>query len=123
MTGSITLRPPRARRCSGRKGLSKRVRRSAKASRRSETSDIPDIKLTGLARELSEHGMTAEQVLLQMIKDLVGLKLPLTRIAKCDDRTQCEGKSIAYDQFASLGISFSSSTGGDFSLSAPFRSG
>ena len=32
--------------------------------------DIPDVELIGLARELSEQGMTAEQVLLQMIKDL-----------------------------------------------------
>jgi very-short-patch-repair endonuclease len=32
--------------------------------------DIPDVELIGLARELSEQGMTSEQVLLQMIKDL-----------------------------------------------------
>ena len=32
--------------------------------------NIPDVELIGLARELSEQGMTSEQVLLQMIKDL-----------------------------------------------------
>ena len=32
--------------------------------------DIPDVELIGLARELSEQGMTSEQVLLRMIKDL-----------------------------------------------------
>jgi hypothetical protein len=32
--------------------------------------DIPDVELIGLARELSEQGMSSEQVLLQMIKDL-----------------------------------------------------
>jgi hypothetical protein len=30
--------------------------------------DIPDVELIGLARGLSEQGMTSEQVLLQMIK-------------------------------------------------------
>jgi hypothetical protein len=32
--------------------------------------DIPDVELIGLARELAEQGMTSEQVLPQMIKDL-----------------------------------------------------
>ena len=32
--------------------------------------DIPDVELIGLARELSVQGMTSEQVLLRMIKEL-----------------------------------------------------
>jgi len=32
--------------------------------------DIPDVELIGLALQLSEQGMTSEQVLLQMIKEL-----------------------------------------------------
>jgi hypothetical protein len=32
--------------------------------------NIPDVELIGLARQRSEQGMTSEQVLLQMIKDL-----------------------------------------------------
>ena len=32
--------------------------------------NIPDVELIGLARELSEQGMTSEQALLQMIKDI-----------------------------------------------------
>jgi very-short-patch-repair endonuclease len=32
--------------------------------------NIPDVELIGLARELSEQGMTSEQVLLQMIRDI-----------------------------------------------------
>ena len=31
---------------------------------------IPDVELIGLARELSGQGITSEQVLLQMIKDI-----------------------------------------------------
>jgi very-short-patch-repair endonuclease len=32
--------------------------------------DIPDVELIGLAREVSEQGMTSEQILLRMIKDI-----------------------------------------------------
>jgi hypothetical protein len=32
--------------------------------------NIPDVELIGLARELSAQGMTSEQTILQMIKDI-----------------------------------------------------
>jgi hypothetical protein len=32
--------------------------------------NIPDVELIGLARELSEQGITSEQIILQMIKDI-----------------------------------------------------